>query len=66
MRDACQRALAEYPRMVSLPLYSKMTDADVERVIAAVRETIAGHRRWQAISIHAQTKISEHVSEAGC
>jgi dTDP-4-amino-4,6-dideoxygalactose transaminase len=27
-----------YERMVTLPLYTKMTDADVERVIAAVRK----------------------------
>lgn len=31
-----------YPRLVSLPIYSKMSDADVERVIAAVEEV--GHR----------------------
>ncbi len=28
-----------YERMVSLPLYTRMTDADVERVITAVRKT---------------------------
>lgn len=27
-----------YPRLVSLPIYSKMSDADVDRVIAAVEE----------------------------
>jgi dTDP-4-amino-4,6-dideoxygalactose transaminase len=31
-----------YERMVTLPLYTKMTDADVERVIAAVRKAF-GH-----------------------
>ena len=31
-----------YPRLVSLPIYSGMTDADVERVITAVQEI--GHR----------------------
>lgn len=30
-----------YERMVSLPIYSKMTDEDVERVIAAVRAALA-------------------------
>ncbi len=31
-----------YERMVSLPLYTRMTDADVERVCAAVRGALAG------------------------
>ncbi|MBP8191059.1 MAG: DegT/DnrJ/EryC1/StrS family aminotransferase [Aquabacterium sp.] len=30
-----------YERMVTLPLYTRMTDADVERVIAAVRKALA-------------------------
>ena len=29
-----------YERMVSLPIYSKMSDADVQRVIAAVRQSL--------------------------
>ena len=32
-----------YERLVSLPIYTRMTDADVERVVRAVR---AGGRRW--------------------
>ncbi len=40
LRDPCKKALAEYPRLLSLPLYSKMTDQDVERVIEAVREIV--------------------------
>jgi len=31
-----------YERMVTLPLYTRMTDADVERVIAAVRKALGG------------------------
>lgn len=31
-----------YERMVSLPLYTKMSDADVQRVIDAVRRALAG------------------------
>jgi perosamine synthetase len=34
-------AEAAYPRLVSLPIYSKMTDADVDSVIAAVQDIIA-------------------------
>jgi dTDP-4-amino-4,6-dideoxygalactose transaminase len=44
MRDPCSRALAEYPRLLSLPLYSGMTDDDVRRVIEAVREIVLEHR----------------------
>ena len=36
--DPCARALAEYPRLVSLPLYSAMTNDDVERVVDAVSD----------------------------
>jgi dTDP-4-amino-4,6-dideoxygalactose transaminase/lipopolysaccharide/colanic/teichoic acid biosynthesis glycosyltransferase len=52
MRDPCAHALAEYPRLLSLPLYSKMQEEDVSRVIDAVREIVfqfkkqtSGHRR---------------------
>jgi dTDP-4-amino-4,6-dideoxygalactose transaminase len=45
MRDPCTRALQEYPRLVSLPLYSRMTDDDVERVIGAVKRVLTQHRK---------------------
>jgi dTDP-4-amino-4,6-dideoxygalactose transaminase len=47
MRDPCTRALREYPRLVSLPLYSKMTDDDVERVIKAVKKAVTRHKKGQ-------------------
>ena len=47
LRDPCTRALGEYPRLISLPLYSSMTDSEVERVIGAVRDVIA---RCKAVS----------------
>jgi dTDP-4-amino-4,6-dideoxygalactose transaminase len=31
-----------YERMVSLPLYTRMSDGDVQRVIEAVRRVLAG------------------------
>lgn len=40
IRDPCKRALVEYPRLVSLPLYSKMTDDDVKRVVEAVQDIV--------------------------
>ena len=40
MRDPCTRALFEYQRLLSLPLYSKMTEDDVARVIDAVRDIV--------------------------
>ena len=43
MRDPCSRALAEYPRSMSLPLYSGMADNDIRRVIEAVREIVREH-----------------------
>jgi len=38
-------AYTEYLREVSLPIYSKMSDEDIERVIAAVRDVVAKNRR---------------------
>jgi len=38
-------ALDAFRRSVSLPIYSKMSDADIDRVIAAVNDAIAAHRR---------------------
>jgi dTDP-4-amino-4,6-dideoxygalactose transaminase len=45
--DPCTRALGEYPRLVSLPLYSRMTDDDVERVIEAVKSIVTRHKKRQ-------------------
>lgn len=39
------RALAAYERAVSLPIHTRLTDADVGRVIGAVRDILDGHRR---------------------
>jgi dTDP-4-amino-4,6-dideoxygalactose transaminase len=38
-------ATAVYLRAVSLPIYTRMTDADVERVIETVRSVLLGHAR---------------------
>ena len=37
-------ATAQFERAVSLPIWSAMTDGDVERVVAAVRDTVAETR----------------------
>jgi dTDP-4-amino-4,6-dideoxygalactose transaminase len=37
-RDPCTRAINEYPRLVSLPISSRLNDAEVARVIAAVED----------------------------
>jgi dTDP-4-amino-4,6-dideoxygalactose transaminase len=38
-------ANAEYQRAISLPIYSRMSDQDVEDVISAVRQIVAANRR---------------------
>jgi dTDP-4-amino-4,6-dideoxygalactose transaminase len=38
-------ALQAYQRMISLPLYPRMTDADVDDVVEAVTEIVNRHRR---------------------
>jgi dTDP-4-amino-4,6-dideoxygalactose transaminase len=39
--DPCPRSLAEYRRLISIPLYPAMSDADVNFVIAAVKNVVA-------------------------
>lgn len=51
MRDPCASALSEYPRLVSLPLYSNMTDDEVGRVIDAVREIVAEFRVHSPVAV---------------
>ena len=49
MRDPCLRALSEYPRLLSLPLYPRMTDDDVRRVIQAVEKVAARASRPNSV-----------------
>lgn len=44
----CPRALALYPRLVSLPLYPAMTEADVDHVVQAVTEIVHSFRKKSA------------------
>ncbi len=55
MRDPCSLALAEYPRLLSLPLYSSMQDCDVSRVIAAVREVVFQFKEHTVMAAEATT-----------
>lgn len=43
--EHCPVATQVSQRILSLPLYSKMTEADVNRVIAVVRKVVGGYRR---------------------
>ena len=43
--DPCKRSLREYPRLLTIPLHSKMTDADIECVILAVRDVCRRFRK---------------------
>jgi dTDP-4-amino-4,6-dideoxygalactose transaminase len=45
MGNDCPECLKLYPRLVSLPLYPAMSEADVEYVAEAVREIVAKFRK---------------------
>ncbi|MCE5308725.1 MAG: DegT/DnrJ/EryC1/StrS family aminotransferase [Acidobacteriales bacterium] len=47
-QNHCPRAMALYPRIVSLPLYPSMMEREVERVTDAVREIVRRARRGRA------------------
>lgn len=49
-RNACPRALEHFPRLVSLPLYPAMTEADVERVATTVKSIIHTHQVRRAFA----------------
>jgi dTDP-4-amino-4,6-dideoxygalactose transaminase/lipopolysaccharide/colanic/teichoic acid biosynthesis glycosyltransferase len=51
LRDPCALALAEYPRLLSLPLSSKMPDSDVSHVISTVREVVLRFRKQTKVAL---------------
>lgn len=63
LRDPCPTALGEYPRLVSLPLYSKLSDEDVQRVIEAVREIVSQNSVRRTVAAGAPEVMS--TGEAG-
>ncbi len=44
-RDDFPVTIAEFDRLLSLPIYPRMTDRDVDDVVAAVRDVVTGNRR---------------------
>ncbi len=48
-RNECPRALALYPRLVSLPLFPAMTMADVDYVVAAIKGVIREARKTKSV-----------------
>jgi dTDP-4-amino-4,6-dideoxygalactose transaminase len=59
MRDPCTRALSQYPRLVSLPLYSRMTDEDAERVIGAVKDIVTRYSSNQHVALQGHSYGNE-------
>ncbi len=49
--DPCPRSLAEYDRLISIPLYPGMTDTDVSCVIAAVKNVVAKFRKRKCVVV---------------
>jgi dTDP-4-amino-4,6-dideoxygalactose transaminase len=52
--NQCPRALALYPRMISLPLYPAMTEAQVGYVAEAVKEIARKTRKTKAVYVRAK------------
>jgi dTDP-4-amino-4,6-dideoxygalactose transaminase len=50
-RNQCPRALHLYRRLISLPLYPGMTDAQLQHVTTTVQEIVATHRRRASVSV---------------
>lgn len=58
MRDPCTRALSEYPRLISLPVYSKLSDEDVKRVIQAVKDVVLKHKTQRNLAIAGEVDLT--------
>jgi dTDP-4-amino-4,6-dideoxygalactose transaminase len=52
MENQCPAALSLYPRLVSLPLYPKMSPEQVQYVAAAVKEIVHGARKSKVLAVH--------------
>lgn len=49
--NACPRALALYPRIVSLPLYPAMTEEQVQRVASAIKAIVHATKRAKMVPV---------------
>ena len=50
-RNHCPRALEQYLRLVSLPLYPAMTELQVEHVISSVKEIVQENRKTKTVAV---------------
>ena len=62
--DPCERAIGEFPRLVSLPIYSRMRESDAERVIAAVVDIVTRFRR-RCLPTRPAAEVAVAASERG-
>jgi dTDP-4-amino-4,6-dideoxygalactose transaminase len=62
MRDPCTRALAEYPRLLSLPLYSSIRDDEARRVIESVRNIVSEFKTRTTVSM----SVTGEVLSSAC
>jgi len=53
-QNQCSKCLELYPRLISLPLYPAMTEAQVEYVAACVKETARAFRRKKLVMFAAR------------
>jgi dTDP-4-amino-4,6-dideoxygalactose transaminase len=63
--ESCPRAMAMYPRMVSLPLYPGLTEDQVQYVARSVRDVLNGARRPRFVaSCRIDTRVSVRTADA--
>ncbi len=55
---ACPEALNLYPRLVSLPLYPAMTQAQVHHVISSVRQIVRASRHATAVTVPRESELN--------
>jgi dTDP-4-amino-4,6-dideoxygalactose transaminase len=63
-QNSCPRALALYPRLISLPLYPTMTELQVRQIIDAVKQIVCATRRSEIVPMGGRLACNNGIDGA--
>jgi dTDP-4-amino-4,6-dideoxygalactose transaminase len=63
--NLCPTALQMYPRLISLPLYPSMSEEELRRVIAAVREVVHKFSKRRHAPVGASSAVVKEIASGG-
>jgi len=59
--NQCPRALELYPRLISLPLYPAMSEAQVDHVIGAVKAIVSESRKARSVAVPTREAVARRA-----